>query len=59
MNTELMFSSDDMTWETPIYFFNKLNYEFGFTLDVCALPNTAKCNNYYTPEIDGLNQDWV
>lgn len=58
MNTEVMFSSNDQTWETPLDLFNKLNYEFQFTLDVCALPLTAKCNNYYTPEINALEQDW-
>ena len=58
MNTDLMFSSDDMTWETPQNLFNRLNDEFHFTLDVCALPQTAKCKEYYTPEIDGLKQEW-
>ena len=58
MNKEVMFSSNDMTWETPQDLFNKLNEEFKFTLDVCALPETAKCKEYYTPEIDGLKQDW-
>lgn len=58
MNTEVMFSSDDMTWATPIDFFNKLNEEFHFNLDVCALHATAKCRHYYSPEIDGLSQDW-
>jgi len=53
-----MFSSNDMTWETPQWLFNKLDKEFHFTLDVCALPETAKCKNYYTPQIDGLKQDW-
>lgn len=58
MNTELMFSSKDMTWETPQDIFDKLNKEFNFNLDVCALPETAKCKDYYTPEIDGLKQKW-
>lgn len=53
-----MFSSKDMTWETPIELFNKLNDEFNFTLDVCALKETAKCDKFFTPEIDGLKQDW-
>jgi len=53
-----MFSSNDMTWETPQWLFDKLDKEFHFTLDVCALPETAKCKNYYTPQIDGLKQDW-
>lgn len=47
------------TWETPIDFFNSLNSEFGFTLDVCALPGTAKCSRYFTPEDNGLVQDWT
>lgn len=53
-----MFSSKDMTWETPIELFNKLNDEFNFTLDVCALKETAKCDKFFSPEIDGLKQDW-
>ena len=53
-----MFSSKDMTWETPQWLFDKLNEEFHFTLDVCALPETAKCENYFTPKIDGLKQEW-
>ena len=58
MNTELMFSSKDQTWTTPDYIFNRLNLEFNFTLDVCAFPESAKCQKYFTPEIDGLKQDW-
>lgn len=57
-NIEVMFSSDDMTWETPWELFLKLHGEFNFTLDVCALPETAKCARYFTPEINGLEQDW-
>jgi len=58
MNNDLMFSSKDMTWETPQKLYDKLSEEFNFTLDVCALPETAKCEEYYTPEIDGLKQEW-
>lgn len=47
-----------MTWETPQDFFDAVNAEFGFTVDVCAVPETAKCARYFTPEIDGLAQDW-
>lgn len=47
-----------MNWETPQNLFDKLDSEFHFTLDVCATKETAKCKNYYTPEIDGLKQDW-
>lgn len=59
MNNDLMFSSKDMNWETPQDFFNKINEEFNFNLDVCATDETAKCKNYFTPEIDGLKQDWI
>nr|WP_195251986.1 DNA N-6-adenine-methyltransferase [Romboutsia sp. 1001713B170207_170306_H8] len=53
-----MFSSKDQTWETPIEFFNKVNEEFKFDIDVCAVDETAKYSNYYTPEVDGLKQEW-
>ena len=36
------------------FFFAELNEEFHFTLDACALPETAKCAAYFTPEDDGL-----
>jgi len=58
MNTELHFSSKDQTWETPQNFFDEINKEFNFTLDVCATSETAKCSNFFTPEIDALKQDW-
>ena len=58
MNTELMFSSKSDIWATPKDFFNSLNAEFNFTLDPCALTENAKCKKFYTPEQNGLNQDW-
>lgn len=45
-------------WATPQYLFDKLHREFQFTLDVCALPENAKCANFFTPEQDGLLQRW-
>ena len=59
MNTDVMFSSKSDLWATPQAFFDKLNEEFHFTLDVCALPENAKCENYYTPEQDGLSMPWT
>jgi phage N-6-adenine-methyltransferase len=59
VNTELMFSSATDIWATPQTTFDELNAEFGFELDVCALPNNAKCERYFTPEQDGLKQEWV
>lgn len=58
MNTAVMFSSKTDEWSTPQEFFDKLNAEFGFTLDPCATPENAKCEKYYTKEDDGLKQDW-
>lgn len=53
-----MFSSATGVWETPQSFFNQLDLEFGFTLDVCALPENAKCATYFSPQTDGLKQEW-
>jgi phage N-6-adenine-methyltransferase len=45
-------------WATPQDFFDVVNAEFGFDLDVCALDSSAKCARYFTPETDGLAHDW-
>nr|DAP69524.1 MAG TPA: DNA N-6-adenine-methyltransferase [Caudoviricetes sp.] len=58
MNKEVMFSSKTEMWETPQELFEELNNEFHFALDVCATAENAKCEKYYTPEIDGLSQPW-
>ena len=58
MNTDVMFSSATDMWATPMPFFRALDAEFHFTLDVCATKENAKCATYYTPEQDGLAQDW-
>ena len=53
-----MMSSNSGEWETPQAFFDELNKEFGFTLDVCATQENAKCERYFTREEDGLKQAW-
>jgi phage N-6-adenine-methyltransferase len=53
-----MFSSLTDQWATPQGVFDLLNAEFGFGLDVCALPENAKCRRYFTPKLDGLKQVW-
>jgi phage N-6-adenine-methyltransferase len=58
MNRELMFSSQTDLWATPSDFFAELDAEFGFDLDVCASPENAKCEKYYTQTDDGLAQPW-
>ncbi len=52
------FSSATDDWATPQDFYEELNGEFEFTLDVCASPSNAKCNRYFTPADDGLRRSW-
>ena len=56
---QALFSSATDEWATPQDFFDQLNDEFHFTLDVCATAENAKCAKYYTREQDGLKQDWT
>lgn len=58
MQTDVMFSSKTDLWETPQELFDKYNAIHHFETDVCALAENTKCNRYFTPEIDGLKQDW-
>lgn len=58
MVSKTLFSSNTDLWATPQELFEKLDSEFHFTLDPCALPSNAKCANFFTPEDDGLLQDW-
>lgn len=46
-------------WATPQALFDKLDEEFGFDVDVCALPENAKCKKFYSPEEDGLRFRWT
>lgn len=52
------FESKRQDWETPDELFNPLNDEFGFTLDVCATKDNAKCSRFYSMSENGLVQDW-
>lgn len=58
MNTDVMFSSKTDQWATPQDFFDELNDEFGFDIDVCADDYNHKCVDYYTKEQDGLSLPW-
>lgn len=53
------FSSATDDWATPQDFFDKLNAEFSFTLDVCASDGNAKCERYFTARDDGLSKPWA
>lgn len=54
-----LFTSNTDLWETPQDFFDRLNKEFNFELDVCATDENAKCEEYFTEETDGLKQEWT
>lgn len=53
------FSSKTPEWYTPQEFFDRLNAEFGFTLDPCCTHENAKCDRHFTREDDGLRQSWA
>ena len=53
-----MFSSNTDMWATPQDFFDVINKEFNFTVDVCATAENTKCSLFFTPEQDGLMQKW-
>lgn len=55
---DVHFSSKTALWATPQDFFDKLNEEFGFDLDVCATPENAKCTRYFTEQDNGPAQCW-
>ena len=54
-----MFTSNTDEWATPQDFFDKVNDEFHFTVDVCATKENAKVTKFFTKEQDGLKQDWT
>ena len=58
MLNEALFSSQKDDWETPQDFYDRLNDEFHFTLDPCSDDNNCKCDNHFTKDDDGLQQDW-
>lgn len=53
------FSSKSDMWETPQDLFNKYNNIYNFDIDVCAIPENAKCDKFFTPQEDGLKQVWT
>lgn len=46
-------------WETPQAFFDRLDAEFNFDLDVAANRENAKCEAYYDIAMDGLTKSWA
>lgn len=55
-----MFTSAIDTWTTPESFMDVLRRDYGdFDLDPCCLPSSAKAPRYFTPDDDGLAQEWT
>lgn len=48
----------NIQWETPQDFFNELNKEFRFNVDVCAVEYNAKVKHFFSPNVDGLSVPW-
>jgi phage N-6-adenine-methyltransferase len=58
---ELGHATGNVEWETPADLFADLAREFAggcFDLDVCATPENAKCDRYFTEADNGLLQPW-
>lgn len=53
-----LFSRASDEWETPQDLFDALNASHGFTLDVCATAENAKCKKFFTEQENGLEQSW-
>lgn len=49
---------DTDEWVTPQDLFDRLNYEFGFDLDVCADHSNAKTDYFFSKEVDALKMNW-
>jgi phage N-6-adenine-methyltransferase len=46
-------------WETPQAFFDRLDAEFDFDLDVAAEQGNTKCRRFYDEAHDALQQPWA
>lgn len=53
------FSSKTDMWSTPESFYRPYGEKYKLKLDVCATHENAKCEKYFTEEVDGLGQDWT
>ena len=53
-----LFAHGNTEWETPDEFFDIVNKAFKFDIDVCATAENTKCKRYFSPQDDGLTQEW-
>lgn len=58
ISDSIFLSSQTVEWATEQAFFDQVNREFNFTVDVAANASNAKCERFYDIESDGLMQDW-
>jgi len=56
MNSALL-SSKRIDWETPVEFFEELNKDFNFTLDLCASSQNRKCDRFYSIDNSCLDKE--
>jgi len=53
-----LFTSTTDQWATPQAFFDEVNKEFNFRLDVCADAENSKCGIYLSKEVNALTKNW-
>lgn len=58
MKKHLQYIHKNDEYSTPNHIFDLYNYQYTFTLDVCASAENHKCFDYFDKNIDGLKQDW-
>lgn len=58
MDKKALFTSNSDEWATPQNYFDEVNKEFNFNLDVCATEHNHKCEQYYTQADNGLEKSW-
>lgn len=45
-------------WQTPDDFWNVVDEEFNFDIDVAATDHNTRCVNYITPEMNAFRLEW-
>ena len=58
VDKSVFLSSQTVEWSTDDAFFEQVNREFNFTVDVAADSTNAKCERFYDIDSDGLMQNW-
>ena len=56
-NIKVMFSSEKSDWSTPQDFYDELDREFHFDIDLCADETNHKHENYFSEENNAVKQN--